>query len=148
MFVVYLTIYKGSILPPFYIGSTKLATAMSGEYFGSVKSKKWKEKFENEMKTNKHLFSLTILSQHETREAAFEAELKEQKERNAVKSTEYFNESVAFFLFFGFFGFFFEGRMSHALIDKRCTENCAKAQLTVDISRTVEAPIEEIFIFE
>ena len=34
--------------------------------------------------------------------------------------------------------------MSHALIDKRCTENCAKAQLTVDISRTVEAPIEEI----
>ena len=38
--------------------------------------------------------------------------------------------------------------MSHALIDKRCIENCAKAQLTVDISRTVEAPIEEIFIFE
>lgn len=31
--------------------------------------------------------------------------------------------------------------MSHALIDKRCTENCAKAQLTVDISRTVEAVI-------
>jgi len=52
------------------------------------------------------------------------------------------------FLFFGFFGLFPEGRMSHALIDKRCTENCAKAQLTVDISRTVEAPIEEIFIFE
>lgn len=38
--------------------------------------------------------------------------------------------------------------MSHALIGKRCTENCAKAQLTVDISRTVEALIEEIFIFE
>ena len=51
-------------------------------------------------------------------------------------------------MFFGFFGFFFEGRMSHALIDKRCTENCAKAQLTVDISRTVEALIEEIFNFE
>lgn len=51
-------------------------------------------------------------------------------------------------MFFGFFGFFFEGRMSHALIDKRCTENRAKTQLTVDISRTVEAPIEEIFIFE
>ena len=54
----------------------------------------------------------------------------------------------AFFLFFGFFGFFFEGRISHALIDKRCTENRAKTQLTVDISRAVEAPIEEIFIFE
>ena len=49
---------------------------------------------------------------------------------------------------FAFFLFFFEGRMSHALIDKRYTENCAKAQLTVDISRTVEAPIEAIFIFE
>ena len=38
--------------------------------------------------------------------------------------------------------------MSHALIDERCTENRAKVQLVVDISRTVEAPIEEIFIFE
>ena len=38
--------------------------------------------------------------------------------------------------------------MSHALIDERYAENCAKAQLTVDMSRTVEAPIEEIFIFE
>ena len=38
--------------------------------------------------------------------------------------------------------------MSHALIDERCTENRAKAQLTMNISRTVEAPIEEIFIFE
>lgn len=54
----------------------------------------------------------------------------------------------AFFLFFGFFGFFFEGKMSHMLIDERYTENRAKAQLTVNISLTVEAPIEEIFIFE
>lgn len=38
--------------------------------------------------------------------------------------------------------------MSHALINERCTENRTKAQLTVDISLTVEAPIEEIFIFE
>ena len=38
--------------------------------------------------------------------------------------------------------------MSHMLIDERYTENRAKAQLTVDISRTVEALIEEIFIFE
>ena len=55
---------------------------------------------------------------------------------------------IAFFLFFGFFGFFFEGKMSHMLIDERYTENRAKAQLTVNISLTVEAPIEEIFIFE
>ena len=38
--------------------------------------------------------------------------------------------------------------MSHALIDKRCTEIRANSQLTVDISRTLEAPIEEILIFE
>ena len=38
--------------------------------------------------------------------------------------------------------------MSHALIDERCTENRTKTQLAVDISRMVEAPIEEIFIFE
>lgn len=36
----------------------------------------------------------------------------------------------AFFLFFGFFGFFFEGKMSHTLMDERYTENRAKAQLT------------------
>ena len=38
--------------------------------------------------------------------------------------------------------------MSHMLIDERYTENRAEAQLTVNISLTVEAPIEEIFIFE
>jgi hypothetical protein len=124
MFVVYLTIYKGSILPTFYIGSTKLETAMSGEYFGSVKSKKWKEKFENEMKTNKHLFSLTILSQHETREAAFEAELKEQKERNAVKSTEYFNESFASVN--GFFGRDISGENHHLYGKKGHSSNTGR----------------------
>lgn len=38
--------------------------------------------------------------------------------------------------------------MSHMLMDERYAESRAKAQLTVDISLTVEAPIEEIFIFE
>jgi len=34
-----------------------------------------------------------------------------------------------FFVFFGFFGFFFEGKMSHTLMDERYQENAIRAQL-------------------
>ena len=35
-----------------------------------------------------------------------------------------------FFIFFGFFGFFYEGRLSHTLMDERFHENKIQAQLT------------------
>lgn len=35
-----------------------------------------------------------------------------------------------FFIFFGFFGFFYEGKMSHTLMDERFQENKVQAQLT------------------
>ena len=35
----------------------------------------------------------------------------------------------AFFVFFGFFGFYFEGRLSHTMVDERFRENVEKAQL-------------------
>lgn len=34
-----------------------------------------------------------------------------------------------FFIFFGFFGFFYEGKMSHTLMDERFVENRMRAQL-------------------
>jgi len=40
-FVVYLTMYKGNKLPPWYIGSTNVDIINNG-YNGSVKSKKYK----------------------------------------------------------------------------------------------------------
>lgn len=39
-----------------------------------------------------------------------------------------------FFIFFGFFGFFYEGKMSHTLMDERYKENQMRAQLVA--SRT------------
>jgi hypothetical protein len=93
-FVVYLTSYSGTLLPPKYIGSTSEKKILSG-YFGSVKSKKWKDIFNSELTLNKHLFSIKILSYHETRDEAIREELRLQILNGVVKSNEYFNESLA-----------------------------------------------------
>lgn len=94
-FVVYLTTYTGTLLPPKYIGSTSEDKILSGNYFGSIGSKKWKSLFIHEIKNNKHLFSVSILSYHQTRKSAFAEELKLHILNNVVKSNEYFNESFA-----------------------------------------------------
>lgn len=95
MFVVYLTEYSGTLLPQFYIGSTTLNKAMSGKYFGSVKSEKWKKIFVSETKNHPELFSLEILSEHSTRVEALQREYDVQKERDVVNSPCYFNEAFA-----------------------------------------------------
>lgn len=94
-FVVYKTIYNGTKLPRYYIGSTTLKRASSGKYFGSVKSKKYKAIFKKELLENRNLFSLKILSYHTTRSEALNEELRLQVKYNVVKSPEYFNESLA-----------------------------------------------------
>jgi hypothetical protein len=101
-YVTYLITYLGDKLPKFYIGSTYEERALSGKYFGSVSSKRYKEIFLIEKRDNPHLFSLEILSYHEDREAALSEELKIQLELNVVKSNEYMNESFA--KVNGFFG--------------------------------------------
>jgi len=100
-YVVYLVTYSGDKLPKYYIGSTSIEKINNG-YLGSVKSKKWKTLFETEVKNNKKLFKIEILSYHETRQEALAEELRIQKERNVVKSNEYINESLASVN--GFFG--------------------------------------------
>lgn len=94
-YVVYLTSYTGTLLPPFYIGSTSEDKILSNNYFGSVKSKKWKDIFNSELSFNKHLFTVKILSLHNTREEALSEEFKVQILNNVIKSKEYFNESLA-----------------------------------------------------
>ena len=95
-FVTYVTIYAGDKLPPYYIGSTSKDKILRGNYFGSVTSKKWSEIFRCELKNNKHLFSIEILSEHETRQDAIDAELNLQILFNVVKSNNFFNESLLF----------------------------------------------------
>jgi hypothetical protein len=94
-FVVYLTTYHGNKLPKYYIGSTNKSKIESNKYYGSICSIRYKEIFKSEIKNNKDLFDVKILSYHETRIEALEEELRLQKENNAVESTEYFNESYA-----------------------------------------------------
>lgn len=94
-YCVYLTKYTGNLLPKYYIGSTNINKALSGKYFGSIVSKKWKYIYKNELKNNINSFSIEILSKHKTREEALTEELRLQILKNVVKSDEYFNESLA-----------------------------------------------------
>jgi len=56
----------------------------------------WKE----ELRVNPHLFSTEILSTHQNRQAAFEAEAKYQKLHDVVASSLYINKAIASKLFF------------------------------------------------
>lgn len=95
MYCVYLTTYNGTKLPPNYIGSSTVERVESGEYFGSVCSKKWRSIFEQELIENKHLFSVQILSKHSTRKEATAEEWRQQVSNDVVKSNKFFNEAVA-----------------------------------------------------
>jgi hypothetical protein len=94
MYAVYLTMYKGKLLPKWYIGSSTIDKIENG-YNGSVCSKKFKTLYEKEQKSNKHLFKTRILSKFETRKEAIDEEFRLQKLHKVVKNSSYFNESYA-----------------------------------------------------
>jgi len=126
-YVTYLTVYIGELLPKYYIGSTSEDKIISGNYFGSVKSKKWKSIFRNELKKNKHLFSVQILSYHNDRKSALEEELRLQKEKDVVRSKDYINESLA--TPNGFFGMDTKGEKSPTFGNKMSDESKKKMSL-------------------
>ena len=89
-----MTIYSGDKLPKYYIGSTSLERINSG-YYGSIRSKKYKDIFYSELKQRPDLFNVEILSYHDSRKDALSEELLQQIKYNVVKSDEYINESYA-----------------------------------------------------
>lgn len=93
-FVVYLTMYTGTKLPKWYIGSSYEEKVLSG-YNGTVLSTEYKEIYKLEQKENKHLFKTRILSYHETRECALDEELRLQKKHLVIKNSKYINMSYA-----------------------------------------------------
>lgn len=93
-YCVYLVSYTGSKLPPFYVGSSSVEKVNSG-YMGSISSKKYKHHFRKERITNPELFSIEILSMHNTRKAALAAEHEYQVKHSVVKSELYMNEACA-----------------------------------------------------
>lgn len=94
IYCTYVTYYSGNKLPPFYIGSSRLDRINNG-YRGSIKSKKWKDIFKNEIKQNPSLFTIEIINTFENREEATTYELELQKSNNVVKSEWFYNESFA-----------------------------------------------------
>ena len=100
-YCVYLTTYVGNKLPPFYIGSTNIQKINSG-YKGSIKSKKYKAKFQEELYKNPHLFKTQIVALYFSRKKAQYKEKQLQTKLNVVKSEMYMNMSIA--KDFGWFG--------------------------------------------
>lgn len=93
-FCVYLTIYGGSKLPKFYIGSSSIDKVNSG-YVGSVQSKKYGKTFRDELKNHPELFDVIILDEFDTKEYALICELKYQKKLDVIKSNEFMNMALA-----------------------------------------------------
>ena len=100
MYCVYLTTYIGDKLPKYYVGSSSLLKIQNG-YKGSVSSKEWKHIWNFEIKEHPELFSVAVVSKHNTRVEALNAELQYQlKHKNAqivgfVKGVEgIYNESL------------------------------------------------------
>jgi hypothetical protein len=93
-YVVYHTTYFGDKFPANYIGSTSIDKIQQG-YKGSVSSKEYKSVWQSELKTNPHLFSIEIISYHDTRSDATYKELQIQKLFNIVKNPLFVNKSYA-----------------------------------------------------
>ncbi|UYD60185.1 hypothetical protein OPFAMLBM_00164 [Aeromonas phage avDM12-TAAL] len=106
-FCVYLTIYSGDKLPPYYIGSSSVDKINNG-YRGSVQSKKYGQIWKQELATNPDLFDVVIIEECDTRLLALERELYWQKRCDVVRSSDFVNMSYA--QKHGFFGMSTAGR--------------------------------------
>lgn len=93
-FCVYLTVYTGNKLPPFYIGSSSIKR-INQNYKGSVDSTEYRHIWKEERFANPQLFKLHIISTHETRKEAYDKERKLQKLLKVVQSPLYVNKSYA-----------------------------------------------------
>lgn len=94
MFCTYLTIYKGNLLPPFYIGHTTVSKINNG-YRGSVSSKRYKKLWIDELQSNPTLFTTKILAIYNTREDALNAEAKLQRMLKCKDNPLYINMASA-----------------------------------------------------
>lgn len=91
-FCVYLTVYRGGKLPPFYIGSTSLKRLSKG-YCGSVVSRRYRDLWKSEVLNNRAAFSVNIIAKFPNRVAAYECERRLQKRLGVITSPLYANRS-------------------------------------------------------
>lgn len=94
IYAVYLTIYNGEMLPPFYIGSTSLDKLNRG-YCGSVSSREYKTLWKAALKQEPENFDTIVISEHNTRKEALDAECDLQRKLDVVKSPLFVNKAIA-----------------------------------------------------
>ena len=93
-YCTYLTIYKGSKLPTFYIGYSTVDKVLNKNYHGTVSSKKYGSIWKKDLRDNPHLFKTKILSLHLT---MFDAKAREtflQTSLNVTKNPLYVNQHI------------------------------------------------------
>lgn len=122
-YCVYFTIYRGNMMPPFYIGSSSISKVLNG-YNGSPSSSKYKKIWKIERKNNHSKFKTTILKKFNTREEAAKFELKIQIMLRVHANPLYIN-----------MGYFHAGHIVYNM----CLENCAKmAKMNKGVPRSEE----------
>lgn len=91
---MYITVYLGNRLPPLYIGSSSVNRINKG-YRGTVKSKKYKSAWNEELIANSDLFFTYVVNTFATRKEATVEELRLQVKYDVVKSPFFVNEAFA-----------------------------------------------------
>lgn len=92
VYCVYLTIFSGSELPPFYIGSSNILKINNG-YHGSVVSKDYKNIWKKQLTYCPEKFKTIILSYHPTRKEAARREREILKYFNCAEHPLYINKT-------------------------------------------------------
>lgn len=93
IYCVYLTVYRGNKLPPFYIGKTTTANISAG-YRGSVSSKQYKSIWVDELVNSPNLFTTKIIKTFTNRIDSSEYELSLLRHFNAHKNPMYINMNI------------------------------------------------------
>lgn len=96
IYCIYLTVYLGDKLPPFYIGSTSIEKINKG-YHGSVTSAKYKDIWKEEIKTSRHLFKTFIIPTAPIfdQRAKLDLEARWQRAFDVVRSELFVNKCLA-----------------------------------------------------
>ena len=96
MFTVYITMYLGDMMPPFYMGSTSFARLAKG-YHGSVSSAKWAAIWKEEIKHNPYLFKTQAIpdATADTAKEIVSVERDWQRLFDVVNDPDFLNEAYA-----------------------------------------------------
>ena len=94
MYCIYLTIYHGNKLPPFYIGYSTVKKVKNG-YRGTICSKLYKDVYRQELENNPHLFKTFVISKCETQADALKRESFFQRHFQVHTNPMYMNMAIS-----------------------------------------------------